>query len=212
MPKLGGLEDAQVERIFALKPDLVLAGKSARVLDRLEALGLKVVALETESLADLRRTVETVALLLGRAEAAGAFMTRIDRRVGAATQRIPQRWRGARVYFEVAATPHAAGEASYIGELIARLGLANVIPASLGPFPQLNPEFVVRARPELLMASQSNLAGMPRRPGWNTIPALAAGHVCGFDVAHHDVFVRPGPRLAEAAEAIADCLQALPRD
>ena len=38
LPRLGGLEDAQVERIVALKPDVVLAASSARVIDRLEAL------------------------------------------------------------------------------------------------------------------------------------------------------------------------------
>ena len=38
MPKLGGLDDAQVERIVALKPDVVLAGTAARVTDRLESL------------------------------------------------------------------------------------------------------------------------------------------------------------------------------
>ena len=210
LPKLGGLEDAQVERIYALKPDVVLAAKSARVLDRLEALGLKVLALESQSLADTRRTVGVVAQVLGRPAAGAELLARIEARTRHAATRIPAAWRGARVYFEVAATPHAAGEASFIGELLSQLGLGNAVPAALGPFPQLNPEYVVRARPELVMASRRNLAGMLQRPGCNAIPALAADHSCGFDELHYEVLIRPGPRLAEAAEILADCVAGLP--
>ncbi|MEO7854121.1 MAG: helical backbone metal receptor [Rubrivivax sp.] len=210
LPRLGGLEDAQVERLYALKPDVVLAAKSARVLDRLEALGLKVLALESQSLSDMRRTVGVVAQVLGRPEAGTALLARIESRTRRAAARIPAGWRGARVYFEVSSTPHAAGESSFIGELLARLGLANAVPTALGPFPKLNPEYVVRARPELMMASRNNLAGMLERPGWNTIPALRAGHSCGFDEARYEVLIRPGPRLAEAAEILADCVAGLP--
>ena len=209
LPKLGGLEDVQVERLFALKPDVVLAAKSARVLDRLEALGLKVLALESQSLSDMQRSVGVVAQVLGRPEAGTALLARIESRTRRAAARIPAGWRGARVYFEVSATPHAAGESSFIGELLGRLGLANAVPAALGPFPKLNPEYVVRARPELMMASLNNLAGMRERPGWNTIPALKAGHSCGFDEARYEVLIRPGPRLAEAAEILADCVAGL---
>ena len=210
LPKLGGLEDAQVERLYALKPDVVLAAKSARVLDRLESLGLKVLALESQSLSDTRRTVGVVAQVLGRPEAGAELLARIDTRTRRAAARIPAAWRGARVYFEVSSTPHAAGESSFIGELLAQLGLGNAVPAALGPFPKLNPEYVVRAQPDLLMASKNNLAGMLQRPGWNKIPALVAGRSCGFDEARYEVLIRPGPRLAEAAELLADCVAGLP--
>jgi len=51
------------------------------------------------------------------------------------------------VYFEVSPTPYGASESSFIGETLQRMGVRNILPASLGPFPQINPEFVVRARP-----------------------------------------------------------------
>src|SRR5882672_7244677 len=41
LPRLGGLEDPQVERTVALRPDVVLASKSSRIIDRLRALGLE---------------------------------------------------------------------------------------------------------------------------------------------------------------------------
>lgn len=210
LPKLGGLEDAQVERIVALRPDLVLGGISARVLDRLESLGLTVVALETRSLADMRRSADVLARLLHRPQAAGALMQRLEAGLRNAAQRVPADWRGARVYVEIADTPYAAGEASFIGELLTAMGLANAVPAALGPFPKLNPEYVLRAQPQLILVSRRGLAGMPARPGWSRLEALRRGHACGFDEATWDTLVRPGPRLAEAAQAVADCVAALP--
>lgn len=209
LPRLGGLEDAQVERIVALKPDLVLAAPSARVVGRLEALGIVVLTLEAKNLADTRRVLESVALALGTPGAGETLWRGIEARVDAAATRVPPALRGRRVYFEIAATPHAAGAASYVGELLARLHLANIVPASLGAFPQLNPEFVVRARPDLVMATAQGLAEMPRRPGWSALGALRNGQTCGYPLAQFDVLVRPGPRLGEAAELLADCLVGL---
>ena len=209
LPKLGGLEDTQIERIVALKPDLVLLADSARAADRLRALGLPVLALEPRNSADTQRVVATVAQALGTPQAASVLLVRMRNRIDAAAARIPPQWRGRKVYFEVAATPYAAGEASFVGELLTQLGLGNVVPASMGPFPQVNPEFVVRAQPALLMATRNAVADMPSRPGWRTLPALLKHHVCGFAPAAWDALLRPGPRLADAAEAVADCLVAL---
>jgi iron complex transport system substrate-binding protein len=211
LPRVGGLEDTQIERIVALAPDLVLAGVSSRALDRLEALGLTVLALEPRGLADTRHTVSRVAQALGVAGAGEALLTRIDTRIAAAAARVPPAWRGRRVYLEVASEPYAAGEASYLGELLARLGLGNVVPAALGPFPQLNPEFVLRAQPDVVMASARALAEMAARPGWAGLRALKSRHACGFAPAAWDSLARPGPRLGEAAEAIADCIAGLGR-
>ena len=209
LPRLGGLEDTQIERIVALKPDLVLAAVSSRAVDRLESLGLPVLALEPQSLADTRRMVQRVALALGAPGEGERLLEHIDTRIAAAAQRVPPAWRGRTLYVEVAALPYAAGEASFIGELLALLKLGNVVPAALGPFPQLNPEFVIRAQPDVVLASARALADMPARPGWSTLKALQMKRTCGLAPAAWDSLVRPGPRLGEAAEAIADCLAGL---
>lgn len=210
LPKLGGLDDVQVERIVALRPDLVLAATSTRAVERLEALGLRVLALEPRTLAQIRRTLDAVATALGDEAAAAAVWQRLEQRIDAAAARVPLALRGRRVYFEVASVPYAAGEASFVGELLARLGLRNIAGAALGPFPQLNPEFVLRALPEVAMGSAQAVAEMPSRPGWSALPALRARSVCGFGAAAYDTLMRAGPRLGDAAEAIADCLAALP--
>jgi iron complex transport system substrate-binding protein len=212
LPKLGGLDDAQIERIVSLKPDLVLAAGSSRAIDRLETLGLRVLALEPKSLADTERIIGQVAIALGDGDGPAAAMlwSGLQARIDAAASRVPAARRGQAVYFEVDSTPYAAGAASFVGELLQRLGLLNIVPASMGPFPKLNPEFVVRARPDIVMATSAAVADMPRRPGWNSLVALQQRQVCGFDTERWDPLVRPGPRLAEAAENVSACLAALP--
>ena len=206
LPKLGGLEDAQIERIVALRPDVVLLSTSARVTDRLEALGVKVLVLESRNHADVKRSLTTLAQLLGTPAEAERVWAGIERETRAAIERVPAALRGQRVYFEVDATPYAAGPASFIGETLTRLGLANAVSAELGPFPKLNPEYVVRLQPDIVMAVKANLAEMPKRPGWSALRALKDERVCGFASERYELLIRPGPRMGEAAGVIAECL------
>ena len=210
LPKLGGLDDAQVERIVALKPDVVLAGTAARVTDRLESLGLTVVLLESKTHADVQRSLGLIATLLGTPGEGDRVWQGIQRDIALAAARVPPALRGQRVYFEVASAPFAAGTASFIGQTLARLGLGNVVPAELGPFPKLNPEFVVRSRPDIVMAVQREVQTRPGRPGWQGLEALQHGRICGFETTRYEVLIRPGPRMGEAALLIADCLAKLP--
>lgn len=209
LPHLGGLEDAHIEAIAALKPDVVLASTSSRAMERLEALGLRVVRLKSDSHDDVRRTLQLVAQLLGTPEAGAQVWADIQRQIDAAAARVPPAQRGRRVYFEIGGGPYAAGTTSFIGETLARLGMANIVPAALGPFPKLNPEFVVRAQPDLIMGLRSEQAALLRRPGWDGLAAVRARQLCGFDATQYDMLVRPGPRMGGGATLLADCLVGL---
>ena len=209
LPKLGGLDDVPIERIVALKPDLVLAAVSTRAIERLEALGLTVLALEPANLQQTRQVMDTVARALGQPEQAALAWQQLHHSLTLAAARVPASLRGQRVYFEVAAVPFAAGEASFIGEVLTALGLRNIVPAALGPFPQLNPEFVLRAQPALVMASREAINEMPARPGWQGLRALHTGATCALAPASYELLMRPGPRLGEGALALADCLVAI---
>lgn len=212
LPKLGGLDDAQVERIAALKPDLVLAAPSARAVERLEAVGLKVIVLHSRSHQDVKRSLQLLAMLLGDAPRAASLWRSIEQQMGEAAARVPPPWRGRSVYFEVESSPYAAGPSSFIGETLQRLGLQNIVPAALGPFPKLSPEFVVRAQPDIVIAEARNLRDMAQRPGWTSMRALQQRQLCAFPSARYEVLVRPGPRMGEAALQLADCLAGLGKD
>lgn len=207
LPKLGGLDDTSIEGLAALKPDLVLLGVSSRLMDRLEALGIKVAALEPKRMSDVQRVMGKVAALLGRPDDARRIWNRIDGAISQSAQSLPPEARGLSVYYEVDAAPYAAGTSSFIGEVLLRLGARNIVPAELGPFPKLNPEFVVRADPQLIMVGQRSAPGLPQRPGWSQIRAVKAQKICVWLPDESDVLVRPGPRMAEAAALMARCLR-----
>lgn len=214
LPQVGGGLDPHLEAIVALRPDVVLMAASARGAERLEALGLTVVALEPMRHADVRRVIGQVARLLGLPAADAERVWReIETTVAAAAASMPSAARGSRVYFEVDRTPYAAGESSFIGETLVRLGARNIVPAALGPFPKLNPEHVVRADPDVIMVGDRHFAGMTDRPGWRGLQAVRLNRVCVFREEEADLLVRPGPRLGEAARLLADCLaRSAPRD
>jgi iron complex transport system substrate-binding protein len=209
LPRLGGLDDAHIEAIAALRPDVVLASTSSRAVERLEALGFTVVRLKSETHADVRRTLDLVARLLGRPDEGARVWARLSREIEAAAARVPPALRGQRVYFEIGGGPYAAGSGSFIGETLARLGMANIVPPDMGPFPKLNPEYVVRARPDLIMGVQREQAALLARPGWNALPAVRERRLCGFETPRYEMLIRPGPRLGEAAGLLADCLARL---
>lgn len=206
LPQVGGGLDPNIEAIVALKPDVVLMATSSRAGERLQSLGIKVVSLEPKSHTDVKRVLEKIGQVLQVPDAQRVWRV-IDAGVSAAAQSLPANVKNTRVYFEVNRAPYGAGETSFIGETLTRLGAKNIVPAKLGPFPKLNPEFVVRANPDVIMVGDRNYAGMDGRPGWPGIRAIKERRVCVFTVAQSDVVVRPGPRMAEGARIMAQCLQ-----
>lgn len=206
LPKLGGLDDTQVETIVALKPDVVLLAPSSRVTERLRKLGLAVVTLETRSYADVQRVLDRLGQLLQVGDAQ-AVWRRIDGLVDAAAQSLPAQARGSLVYYEIDRSPYAAGPVSFMGETMTRLGLRNIITPEMGPFPKISPEYVVRSNPQLIMIGKRNADGLFERPGWARIQAIRDKRVCVFDAQQSDVLARPGPRMGEAAQLMAQCLR-----
>ncbi len=202
---VGGGMDPNIEAIVALHPDVVLAALASRSAQRLTALGIPVFALEPKTYADVQRTIAKLTQLLEVPDGQKLWRE-MDAGVNAAAQSIPASVRGTRVYFEVNRGPYGAGEASFIGETLTRLGVKNILPARLGPFPLVNPELVVRENPDLIMVGESHLEDLAQRPGWSRMRAIREHHVCVFTPGQSDVLVRPGPRMAEGARIMAQCL------
>ena len=206
LPKLGGGLDPSVEAIVALRPDVVLLATSSPAMARLESLGIKVIALEPKTHADVRRVLTVLGQLLSVPDAQRVWR-KLDEGLFMVAKSLPQKSPKTQVYFEVNSGPYAAGEASFIGETLTRLGVANIVPAALGTFPKLNPEFVVRANPDVILVGDSQFDGMAQRPGWAGMRAIQAKRVCVFTPEQSDMIVRPGPRMLDAARLIAQCLK-----
>lgn len=211
LPKAGGLDDAQVEEIVRLRPDVVLLSLSQRITGRLQELGVQSVALDTQTFAHIGPTVAVIGQVLGLPERAAALNAEIDRSVRAVSESARTRRHGAgpSVYVEVDRAPYAAGADSFIGEMLARLGARNIVTPDLGPFPRLNPEYVVRHDPDVIVVTEEEVPDFAERPGWSQIRAVKQQRVCSFPPAVRYMIERPGPRVADGMQALEACLERL---
>jgi iron complex transport system substrate-binding protein len=206
LPKLGDLDDLQWEQIRALKPDVVIASKSMRQIERLETLGLRVLAFDSQTHEDIRRSLRLLGTLLGDAQAGERLWQVIDQDIASARALLPDALKQASVYVEVGPSMHAAGPNSFLGQTVQLLGLRNVVAASMGPFPQLSTEWLLGVQPRWLVMQVDPSGQRPKRPGWTGLSALQQGRLCELAPGEFDVLVRPGPRLGEAAHLLVQCL------
>lgn len=208
LPKVGGGLDPNIEAIVALKPDLVLAATSSKAATRLESLGIKVLLLEPKTFNDMQRVINKLGIVLGMPE---TEYTKVWQQINAGVKEVANKiapsFHNTTVYFEVNRGPYAAGESSFIGETMSLLHLKNIIPANLGPFPKINPELIVRSNPQIIMIGSGEAENLLQRPGWTSISAIKNQRVCVFTAAQGDILVRPGPRMAEAAQLMAQCVE-----
>src|SRR5262249_33555329 len=155
----GGLDDATIEVIVRLHPDVVLVSNSQRISDRLDELKIPCFVMETQTYAAIAHTIDAMAQLLGLERRAGPLKQRIETDVAALSAREAALRHGAgpSVYFEVDRAPYAAGAQSFIGEMLTRLKTRNIIGPELGPFPRINPEYVVRANPDVIFVAPAEV-------------------------------------------------------
>lgn len=208
LPKAGGLDDPQIEEIVRLHPDLVLISSTQRITDRLRSFGIPALALDTESYGDIGHVISIVGTVLGLPERAVALNRQIEAEVHEIGRQAIAGRRGASpsVYYEVDGGPYAAGPASFIGELLTRLGARNIVAADLGPFPKLNPEYVVRHDPDVIFTAPADAPHLAERPGWDRIRAVRERRICSFPPEVHETIVHAGPRIVEGMRALAGCL------
>lgn len=210
LPHLGSLGSFNVEAVAALRPDLVLMAGDGPLVKQLERLGVPVLVLSPQRHADVANTLARLARVLGLPPArAQQVWENIRRELHDLAESLPTRDRGLRIWVEIDPAPWLAGPDSFLGETLALLGLANVVPAGSAPFVPMSREWALQADPQLFVISdpqRQGLAALRARPGWSRLPALREGRVCLFDGPDLDALVRPGPRLAEGARLLRDCV------
>lgn len=210
LPHLGSLGSFNVEAVATLRPDLVLMAGDGPLVKQLERLGIPVLVLSPQRHADVADTLARLARVLGLPPArAQQVWENIRRELHDLAESLPARDRGLRTWVEIDPAPWLAGPDSFLGETLALLGLANVVPAGSAPFVPMSREWALQADPQLFVISdpqRQGLAALRARPGWSRLPALREGRVCLFDGPELDALVRPGPRLAEGARLLRDCV------
>ncbi len=209
-PKLGGLYNPNVEKIVALKPDLVVASKYGKLAEKLAQVGIPVYAVKTETYDDIFQTARELGRLVNREANAEALIARIRAQVYALESKAAKAKTRPTVYYEIDATPYTVGPNSFIGVLIQKARGRNIVPPELGLFPKISPELVVAKNPEVIVLGDApygvTFEKIMARPGWAGIRAIRNHRVCELTKAETDVVHRPGPRVAEGLEVLIRCI------
>ncbi|MEY2620611.1 MAG: hypothetical protein RIT26_431 [Pseudomonadota bacterium] len=210
LPRLGGMEDTPLEALVQLKPDLVLVAGSARLLPRMQSLGLRVMVWEPRDEADTNRMGQTLARVLGTGDNAwAAYAARQQQAWRDLARKVDTAQAGQRIYIEVGEGPYVAAQSSFIGQALERVRLRAAVPGHWGVFPRLSPEWVLREQPDWVVLS-STATAPSRRPGWDRLRAVTNRRVCVLSPDQMDMLVRPGPRLSEGIAAILACMNPNP--
>jgi iron complex transport system substrate-binding protein len=201
LPRLGGLLDPRLETVAALRPDLAVLLPSQRELgERLAALGVGVLEVPHESLADVERAARAIAKRAGEPAAGERFAARWRRELAPAP--LP---RTASVVVVVTREPGAlgrplvAGPGNFLDELIGRLGLRNAFADAPLAWPQVGLEEVLARRPDVIVELQARAPTAEEaaalRRDWGAVPQLPAVRDGRVVVLGGDHALVPGPRL-----------------
>ncbi|MGQ9920232.1 MAG: ABC transporter substrate-binding protein [Desulfobacca sp.] len=207
LPKVGSYINPDVERVVALRPDLVLAikdGNPYHIVARLEALGLPVYAVDPRNLEGIIATVGEIGALLGVEEQAQRLAADLSGRL--------ERLRGLtaglrlrpRVFFQIGTTPIVAvGSHTFLDELITTAGAVNLTAGKI-PYPRFSQEQVVALRPEIIVITSMTRGEVfdKVKEGWRRWPSLPAVRDNRIFLVDSDLVDRPSPRIFDGLEQL----------
>jgi iron complex transport system substrate-binding protein len=213
--KVGGfsIKSINLEKIIALRPDLVVGQASAHepVKDDLDKLGVTVLLLPSGGMDQVLLNIAQLGDVLDSAPKAEAVIDDIKSRAATVTSRIesiPEDKR-LKVFWEIWDEPlMTAGSATFTSDVLHRAGGINIFDDLEQEWPMVSHEEVVERDPDVIMASHTHQRKLSdeivsSRPGWDEIAAVRNGRIHLLD---GDIVSRPGPRVIDAMEGIAQAL------
>ncbi len=210
LERLGPDLNPDLDRVVALKPDLVLSSLSVpgmeRIVTGLRRRGVPQLVFAPRRIDDVLANLETLGTRLGVAQAARAARAKMTReRAALLATRGPT---PLRVYLEWWPRPmFTPGADCFSNELIELAGGINVFGDREGSSVEITPEDLHKARPDVCFVSwcgvsedKLDLQNLIKRPGLERLKAALWGHVFTLDERFSG---RPGPRMLEAARIMA---------
>lgn len=199
-----------LEAIIALDPDLVvLSFDPGDVVAGLNAVGIPTLLYGTaKTLQQAYDQMLALGLATGHEGVADELVASIDSAIADVVAGVGGAAAGLTYYHESDPfTFYTANSSSFIGQLYGLLGMVNIADAAPDEFgsgfPQLSPEFIVAADPDLIFLASfgEDLDTVRAREGWDSMTAVAEGNVVLLDP---DVASRWGPRVEDLMRAIGD--------
>jgi len=208
LPKIGDFANPNIEKIASYSPDLVLAagGIQDKLRSKLEALGMKVYVVDPKTYDGTIATIENVGKLAGTEAAATAVadtMTAAETEVQAKVSGLTP----ASTFLEIYSKPlMTAGSGTFIDDMIAIAGGENIGAQAGAGFPNFSTEVLVKDDPQVYIADSGSMSApgeINKRPGFGELTAVKDGKVY---VIEDSIIARPGPRLAEGLQKLAEMI------
>ena len=221
--RIGDAGRVDVERVLALRPDLVIVwqrGNVAREIEQLERAGVRLFQLAPQRLDEVARAIERLGALLGHEASAtrraAELRTSLARLRAAHASAAP-----VRVFYQVWQQPlMTVNRRQIIDDILGVCAGTNVF-ADLAPLvPTVSTEAVVTADPEAILTAseQTGAAAWRRDPDsaafalWRRQPRLTAVRHGWLYTLDGDLISRQGPRIVDGAAAVCSVLDEVRRE
>lgn len=209
IPRVGSYDKISYESVVALNPDLVMVWKSGNgeeVAKRLEALGLTIYVGEPRKLEDVAQSLRDYGKLSGNNKqgdlAADQFLTKLFKLRNSYSKQ-----QAIGVFYQLWNEPMMTMNGEHlISDVIRLCGGHNVFAEALPLVPRISVESVVRANPQVIVASgmgQARPEWLDDWRGWDAINAVHNGHLYFIPP---DLLQRHTPRIIQGAEKMCTFL------
>ncbi|ABR91282.1 ABC-type transport system, periplasmic component [Janthinobacterium sp. Marseille] len=210
IPRVGSHQQIDVERIIALKPDLLvvwLHGNSERQLEHVRKLGIPFYFSEPKKLADIPTSIERLGMLMGTEQQASkvAAAERVElARLAAQYRNRPT----VRMFYQVWGKPvYTLNGGNIMSDVIHLCGGENIFANLSIPAPVVTTEAVLLENPEVMMTGDRQAeksGGLEIWKQYKNILAVKNDNMFSVDA---DLVNRAGPRLIEGAAMVCEKLE-----
>ena len=209
IPRVGSHNSLDLERIVAMKPDLILVwlhGNAQKQLDKLLSLGIPAYYNQPNKLEDVPRSIETLGVLTGTEATAKTAAADFRNRLAALRTRYASR-PPVTLFYQVWSKPLTTLSGKHlVTDVIALCGGKSLF-AELEPLaPTVAQEAVIEADPEAIISTSVLRDGLELWQKWPRMRAVKNGHLFAMD---GNLINRHGPRITEGAEKLCDILESV---
>jgi iron complex transport system substrate-binding protein len=217
LPRVGGLLDPSVERILAIKPDLVIVyATQTELIERLDRAGIPYFNYQHKALADIMTTIRALGARIGsaaRADAVAAGMDRSLAEIRAKTTGLPHPT--TLLVFErdpaSLRNVYASGGYGFLHDMLEIAGGRNVFAEARQQAVQASTEMLITSKPDVIVEllygdNLKNADSAKELRAWEALPSLPAVRRHRIWALTGDEFVVPGPRVVEATRKLAHTL------
>ena len=214
VPRVGDAFHVDLEKLVALKPDLVLVwqgGTPQALIEKLRGLKLTVLSLGTHELPDIASNLQTLGIATGHADAAELAAQDYRTRLGALRRSYADK-PPLKVFYEISAKPlFTVGGAQSISRLIEVCGGRNVFADLSELAPAVSLEAALARDPQVIVTGDGEGEGDvdQRFKDWQRWPNLAAVKQGNFVTLNDDWVSRSTPRLLDAGKQLCESLEKL---